>query len=870
MTFATCAKCELQGSPVTKGKGSSKATFAFVGEGPSQLEARLEQIFSGPGGQLLKATLRSAGIEFKDVYLTNAVKCHMPGQAKMSIVRTCKPNLINELAEVQPRVVVAMGTYAMRALLERNVTISEVRGYTFWSDELKAYVVPTYHPNAIIHSPNLFEDFGRDLLKAKNAAELPPGGIKTPEPFTYTCDSKKRAKRILKAVARMKDRVISCDVETDGFNYFTDDILSIGIGVSDNTAIIFPKHIIEDPDLALLFNEAFANPDVIWVFQNGKFDVQFLRAPSMPEVFGKEKRCVVETARCDFDTMLAHYQIDERQGTHGLKVWAREYFDAPDWEEDIKQYLPTKDTPYSAIPKEKLHKYQGYDVVYTRKGYFKFDELMREEGTRDYFYKILMPAQRAFTEIELEGIRVNIDLLREKFESAQTEIELARTNLEQAAINVGWDPLKYCQDTGAKSVPQSFNPESHPQLSYVAYDLCKMPLFEGKKTCNKDAVEVYQHKHPFWKALAEYKQVSDLFGTFVKGLLKQVYADGKVRPNFLLHGTVTGRLSCHAPNMQNIPRDSFVKDFFIPDDEDSVIVNLDYKTLEVIVAALLSDDPDMKAPFIEGADYHMATAKNVFAEQLASLEMWCATKDRKSIREMVMSPMLSEIREKINNMLAQADCDFDKVKDEITDYYRFLTKFITFGIMYGRKAPSLAHGELNCTVNEAQLYIDNFFKRYEKFHQWMLKMEKQAVEEGFVQTAFGHKRRWSFITNDNIYSVKNQAVNTPIQGTASQICMIALTRLHNEFKRNGWGRVLFTVHDSIVINIKKAHLQEALTLMENVATDVPLETDVPFRVDLEVGPTYNSVERVKFEGGRWVPAHEEYASDWLKEVCGVA
>jgi len=61
----------------------------------------------------------------------------------------------------------------------------------------------------------------------------------------------------------------------------------------------------------------------------------------------------------------------------------------------------------------------------------------------------------------------------------------------------------------------------------------------------------------------------------------------------------------------------------------------------------------MKAPFIEGADYHMATAKNVFAEQLASLEMWCATKDRKSIREMVMSPMLSEIREKINNMLSK-------------------------------------------------------------------------------------------------------------------------------------------------------------------------------------------------------------------------
>ena len=677
MSVANCPQCELNGSPTTTGKGSVGATFAFVGESPTQIEAKLGKVFSGSGGQLLQATLKSAGIQPKDVYLTNAVKCYPGKQPKVGMMKCCREKLIAELKEIKPMVVVAMGTYAMKALLDRNDSISEIRGYTAWSDELQAYVIPTYHPNAILYNPAFFDDFASDMMKVKSAQELEPGGVKHPIPQIYTCDSTRMAKRILAAVANMKDNVISCDIETDGFDYFEQDILSVGISTSNNTAIIFSKHVIEREDLLPYFRRAFANRDVIWVFQNGKFDVQYMRADGDPEVFGKKKKCVIDTVQCDFDTMLAHYEIDERQGTHGLKKWAREYFDAPDWEGDIKKYLPNKSTPYSAIPKEKLHEYQGYDLIYTRKGYFEFDKRMEEEGTRDYFYKILMPAMQAFTEIELEGIRVDIDLLRKKYEEAQPEIEAARKALEQAAIDVGWNPIQYCRDTGAKTVPDAFNPRSYQQLSYVAYDLCKMPPFEGKKTCNKDAVEVYQHRHPFWKALAEYKQVNDLFGTFVKGLLERVDADGRVRPDFFLHGTVTGRLSCHDPNMQNIPRGSFVKDFFIPDDDDSVIVNVDYKTLEVVVAAILSDDLEMKRPFIEGTDYHMATTEDVFAEQLVNLKRWAMSKDKSAIIKFVASPMLMEIRPKVTEMLDEPDCDYDRVRDYVVDYLRFLTKFIT-------------------------------------------------------------------------------------------------------------------------------------------------------------------------------------------------
>src|SRR5690606_19016645 len=177
-----------------------------------------------------------------------------------------------------------------------------------------------------------------------------------------------------------------------------------------------------------------------------------------------------------------------------------------------------------------------------------------------------------------------------------------RKKLEQEAIKVGWSPEAYVAATGAREKPKFFNPKSYPQLSWVAYDLCKVPLFEGKKSCSKNAVEAYQYKHPFWKALAEYKQVADLFGTYIKGMLKRVDKDGRIRPDFFVVGTVTGRLSCHNPNLQNIPRRSFVKDLFIAP-EDSVIVSCDYKTLEVVVASILSGDEEMQRPFIHGEDF---------------------------------------------------------------------------------------------------------------------------------------------------------------------------------------------------------------------------------------------------------------------------
>lgn len=861
--------------------------YAIVGEVWTTLGKKLNQAFTGNADTLLTSVLSGAGISATEVYRTNAVDLPVDKVLKGHVDK-CQDRLFAEIKEQKPLAVLACGSWATYALLGKQAPITELRGYPFWSIELQTYVVPTFHPNAIMFNPAYFEDFAHDVAKLPSVAEMERGGLKHEEPNLTVVRSLEQWQQIEENLV-VDDNVMSVDIETDGFDYHHDDILSIGIGPTNTDVYIFTKECIEDPRMREPLERILGAGSITYVYQNGKFDVQYMRAEGTKEVFGKDKKCVVSTARCDFDTMLAHYCLDERQGTHGLKVWAREEFDAPDWDKPLEKYLPTKSTPFSAIPPEVMYKYQAYDVFYTRKGYYRFTEKMKADGVYECFQKVYVPAVEAFTEIELAGIPIDRHRLQELYDEAQPRIAEAKANLIKAAEEAGWSPTEYAKAKNAEKmqkwmkenahlpeekraklpggteIPKEFNPASHPQLSWVAYDLCGMPLFEGKKSCSKDAVDVYRHRSPFWEALANYKEVSDLFGTFIKGMLERTDPDDRIRPDFLLHGTKTGRISCSNPNMQNLPRGSVVKDFFIAD-PGCVVVNADYKTLEVVIASILSDDPAMQKPFIEHLDFHSETTKKVYSKELQAMQDAIAAKDRKPFEDILEMTMMMEVRPKVHELLDAGD--FEGAYHVMWKHMRFLTKFITFGVMYGRGAESLAKGELNCSLLQAQGYMNQFFDGYPKYKRWLDDQFRHAKEQGFVQNIFGFKRRWPFVTMDNIHEIKNQSWNTPVQGSASMVCMQALCRIQKALTEKGWGRVLFSVHDSIVTSLSKEHLQEAMTLVYDEMTKDIIGTNVKLEAELEVGPTYKKVESVIRKDGRWVA--EDESNTWLVEVLNNA
>jgi uracil-DNA glycosylase len=150
---STCTKCRLAAgrTQVVFGVGNPNADVMFIGEGPGYHEDKQGEPFVGAAGQLLTKLLGEIGLSRQDVYIANVVKCRPPGNRDPlpDEIDSCKPYLAEQIEHIQPRLIVTLGNFATRFMLERQVSISRVRGERFRIDGRS--VVPTFHPAAILH-----------------------------------------------------------------------------------------------------------------------------------------------------------------------------------------------------------------------------------------------------------------------------------------------------------------------------------------------------------------------------------------------------------------------------------------------------------------------------------------------------------------------------------------------------------------------------------------------------------------------------------------------------------------------------------------------------------------------------------------------
>jgi DNA polymerase I-like protein with 3'-5' exonuclease and polymerase domains len=187
--------------------------------------------------------------------------------------------------------------------------------------------------------------------------------------------------------------IVSVDIESAGLNY-QDPILSVAFCQTPGKAYIVEDTTLKDPMYAKMLGWALSSRHTRFIYHNGKFDCKLLRA-QLPN-------CL---AHVDMDTMLAHYCLDERRGTHGLKQLAILKCGAPDYEKELKKYLPNKDTSYAVIPRPVLYKYQACDVHYTR----ELADILLDEMRERYpemesgLFKFLLRASAALLEVELNG-----------------------------------------------------------------------------------------------------------------------------------------------------------------------------------------------------------------------------------------------------------------------------------------------------------------------------------------------------------------------------------------------------------------------------------------------------------------------------------
>ena len=408
-------------------------------------------------------------------------------------------------------------------------------------------------------------------------------------------------------------------------------------------------------------------------------------------------------------------------------------------------------------------------------------EKLHAQGMYRVLSEIEIPLAEVLSSMEHDGIAMDIPALHQFGEELLPEIK----KLEQAVY---------------KAAGHEFNIGSPKQLSVVLFEELGLPAGKKRKTgysTDADTLEALRDKHEIIPLIFEYRTLTKLYNTYVRGLEAAVSPDGRMHTTFKQTETRTGRISSAEPNIQNIPvRTEIGRNFrkFFVAGEGKLLADADYSQIELRVLAHLSGDKAMIKTFCEGGDIHTETAASV----LGLPPEWITPDQRRS------------------------------------------AKAVNFGIVYGIGAFSLAK-DINVSVGEAKRYIDDYLTHYSGVKAYMDKVTKSAEKDGWAVTMFGRKRFIPEIlsTNKTVKALGRRiAMNTPIQGTAADIIKIAMVRVYRRLKAElPEARLILQVHDELIVEAPEDKAaQAAKILTEEMQGAVKLA--VPLTADAKEGRSW--------------------------------
>jgi DNA polymerase-1 len=779
--LTNCEKCPLNGQPrLASGDGIiSDASYIFVGEAPGATEIAQNRAFIGRAGQLLRQTLIQikAGI-LNDCYFTNTCLCRPPANKTptQQAVDACKPRLQAELTTATNKIVIiALGTTALNALLADNkLTITAAHGIPVYSEQYSCYVVATFHPAAVLRNGSLFRDLCNDIEFA--ITKVPKQKVDAVRvPSIHKCINQRQVSLAIQYLqAFTKVTALVCDIETTSLNAQTGKVLSVMMMADQQNAWVFTDDMMRLP----IVKQFFEDRSILWAGHNAsQFDGQFLKAKYNIDWYPR------------FDTLLAHYTIDERQGSHGLKALAQRRFFADNYGIEMKAAM--KAGTLDQVDQNQLYAYQALDCYYTSQLIPELYNEMKVEHTITVHDDILIPLSHAFRDIELRGAKLDIAYLQSLQRTLQNELTMHKEHLVEQAKIYGM---------------QKFNANSPKQVAELIYD--HMAFTSKQRDTDRASLAVL--KCDVADEILEYRAKAKLLNTYVDGLLQHVAADQRVHAEFLLFGTRTGRLSCQNPNLHNIPSfmtSSIIKKAFVATSNEWCIVTADFSQLELRIAAWLSKDQKLIDTFSEeGADFHRTVAAEMF----------------------------------------------NVPEQDVTERQRYIAKCVGFGILYGRSAKSLVEGWSlgkdpaadaliagKWTVAMAQDYINRFLHQFADLNDWIKAQRKRVLQDYYIETPFGRRRRFAFISSENVAEVQRQAVNFSTQSTASDICQLALLKIHQTVDPND-AFIILTIHDSIILEVRKAVLSRIIPVIRQIMQTYPeqLEPRVPLKVDIDYGENW--------------------------------
>ena len=543
----------------------------------------------------------------------------------------------------------------------------------------------------------------------------------------------------------------------DGENDATSSWVGTAIALSPGKAFYIPASFEEGNAFIL---DLLARPDITKVSANTKRDYVVAARRRTDDAAAVENY---------YDVALAHY-ILQPEMRHNVEDLASQYLHltprplpqaATGGKKNAKTFIASKITIENLLP----WACEQADLALRLRAPLEEQLKGESEEMRHLLYNVEFPLVQVLAEMELTGVRLDVEALNEAAKSMEKRI----SDLEKEIFGLAGE---------------EFNVGSPAKVGEILFDKLQLdPKAKKTKTgqysTSEDVLEKVAAKHPIVHKIIEYRALKKLLTTYLTALPANINPEtGKVHTNYNQTVTATGRISSSAPNLQNIPvRDDEGREIrraFIAD-PGHLFLSADYSQIELRLVADFADDEIMLDAFRHGKDIHAITAAKIY----------------------------------------------HKEQDEVSDNERRNAKTANFGILYGISAFGLA-SRLAIPRGEAKELIDNYFATFPTIHKYMSDSVENAREHGYVTTRMGRKRILPDINSRNPvvrgYAERN-AINAPIQGSAADIIKVAMVNIAKEMKERAMkSRMIMQVHDELNFDVLPEELADMQEIVERQMT----------------------------------------------------
>jgi DNA polymerase-1 len=501
----------------------------------------------------------------------------------------------------------------------------------------------------------------------------------------------------------------------------------------------------------------------------------------------------------EFDTMIAAFLLGEggggsyRPGEGALSLkWLASRLLGVEMTE-ISQLIgkPGKgQISMAQVPVEAAARYACADADMALRLSEALASRLREKGMEKLFHEIEMPLVPVLARMELNGVAVDVGVLREMSGVLAEEIGKVEEEI-------------------FRMVGHHFNISSPQQLSRVLFDELRLPktrkLKSGIYSTDAQSLEDLRGAHPVIDLIFEHRELTKLKSTYVDALPALVNPrTGRIHSEFNQTGAATGRITSSNPNLQNIPvrteLGAQIRRAFVARDvgPDPYLLAADYSQIELRIMAHLSQDKTLVEAFLRDEDIHASTASQVFGVPL----------------------------------------------DQVTPAMRRRAKVFNFGVLYGLSDWGLSVRE-RIPREEAAEFIRRYFERYPGVRRYIDETVQRTRELGYAETLFGRRRYLPDINspNQNVrQAAERAAINMPVQGTTADIMKLAMNRIYVEMERRRMrSLMILQVHDELIFECPAQELEEMRAIVLDVMPSVA-QLCVPLKVDVKVGKSWGEME----------------------------